>query len=91
MKEKYSLDTEIDQIYDRYNNWIEEGRFDLIENSFRHCVVTETENNILLAMMTAVLPVKSEIKSYVDFFHLVKTKLEVKGKFKDTILIGLEP
>ena len=68
MQEKYLLDTEIDQIYDRYNTWIEEHRFQLIENSLKLCIAPETDDNILLAMMTAVLLIKKSLENYENFF-----------------------
>lgn len=74
-EEKGNVNEAIKMIYDSFNDMLNEGKFDEIDNFFFGRSPYYFSTNLILAILTVTLPAKAKLKRRGDFFTLAKRYL----------------
>jgi hypothetical protein len=80
----------MDLLYDRVDEMMRNGQLDLLEAVFQRAPVRKLSIDVLLALLTSTLPVRSRVASRPLFFATARESLIERGEYEEGLLTGLE-
>jgi hypothetical protein len=83
------LDAQIEQLYDRVDDLLCQGRFDLVDQELLQVDVASAPVELLVAWLIITLPAGSKLVQRGPFVELVRNRLADDPE-RDAILHGLE-
>jgi hypothetical protein len=82
-------DLALDMLYDQMDALMSQGKFDCISGVFGTLDLKAYSDDLLVGMLTAVLPAFTKIPSYRDFRDRVEAELRRRGTWEEGLLDGL--
>ncbi|MCI0643158.1 MAG: hypothetical protein L0Y72_18240 [Gemmataceae bacterium] len=83
-------DASLDLIYDSVDELLRASQFEECNEILKGIEVESCSIDVLLAILTATAPARSQLKSRDQFFQLVKSFVERRGLQEPGLLDGLE-
>jgi hypothetical protein len=80
----------MDLIYDRIDEMMRRDQMPALDALQQSVPVEELTVDVLLALLTATLPVKKRLKARPDLFERTERVLRDRGEYEDGLLTGLE-
>ena len=89
-KNKMTIDTELDEIYDLIDDLFHVGEFERVNSILQDLDLKNTETDLLIGYLTATLPAKNKLPYRETFYRKVEKLLKERGDYEDGLLNGLE-
>ena len=80
----------MDLIYDRVDELMREGRFQILDEILSHIRVNKMTVDVLLGLLTATLPAKKKLPSRPSFFREAERSIKDRGELEEGLLTGLD-
>jgi hypothetical protein len=80
----------MDLIYDRIDELMRRDQLPALDALLQSAPADELTVDVLLALLTATLPVKKRLTSRPELFHRTESVLRERGEYEDGLLTGLE-
>jgi hypothetical protein len=81
---------ELDEIYERIDSLMKEGKFNEIDRELQRMDINSTDINIILAYLTTTLPVRSKLSNRKKFYSEFEKQLKANSEYETGLLDGLE-
>lgn len=80
----------LDLIYDSVDENLRMGKFQQLDSILAQEQIADLSVDLLLGILTATLPARSQLPSRQKIFEKIKNTLIVRGEYEDGLLVGLE-
>jgi hypothetical protein len=83
-------DAALDLVYMQVDALLKDGRFDLVDSILKNTEIERLGTDLLLALLTTTLPARDKLVERGTFFERTERLLKRRGKWRPTLLAGLE-
>ena len=77
-------------LYDRVDDLLKARQFSAVDGLLRQANVGSISVDVLLGLLTATPPARSELPARSKFFADVEASVKVRGEWENGLLAGLE-